>query len=69
MWHKLDMMERTIAAGTADWMWWIDFDTLITNMTVKLSDIITQSLEEIGGGEGVNLLVSKDWYVQFSSVS
>lgn len=63
MWHKFDMFERTIAAGSSDWIWWIDFDTLITNSSVKLSDIINESLAEAGGGEGVDLLVSKDWYV------
>ena len=63
MWHKFDMMERTIAAGTADWMWWVDFDTLITNSTVRVADIVSEVLDEAGEGKGkgVDLIISKDW--------
>lgn len=47
MWHKFTMMERLITAGTHDWIWWIDFDTLVTNLDIRLDDIITESLYNV----------------------
>jgi hypothetical protein len=49
MWHKLAMIERVIAAGKHDWIWWIDFDTLITNLTVRLEDIIDDGINDVHG--------------------
>ncbi|KAF2103037.1 hypothetical protein NA57DRAFT_52573 [Rhizodiscina lignyota] len=47
MWHKFKMMEDLVHAGTHDWIWWIDFDTLITNLNIKLDDIIKESLYNV----------------------
>jgi hypothetical protein len=77
MWHKFTMIERIIAAGTHDWVWWVDFDTLITNMTVKMEDIITDGITDVHGkgmgdltkpggdgkGEEVDIFLTRDWYV------
>jgi len=45
-WHKLKMIERLIQRKQFEWIWWIDFDTLITNTTVNLEDLIDESLEQ-----------------------
>jgi len=36
------MLEDAYHKDRYDWIWWIDFDTLVTNMTVKLEDIINE---------------------------
>jgi mannan polymerase II complex MNN10 subunit len=61
MWHKLQMLERVMAAGEHDWMWWIDFDTLITNSTIKLSDIISESLANTTEPHEIDFLLTADW--------
>lgn len=44
MWHKFTMLSTAIASGQYDWVWWLDFDTLITNMTTPLASIIDTAL-------------------------
>jgi mannan polymerase II complex MNN10 subunit len=61
LWHKLEMIERAIASEKYDWIWWVDFDTLITNMTVKLEDIIFESLAEHTNPASIQLLLTADW--------
>lgn len=61
MWHKFDMAERVIKAGTHDWIWWMDFDTLITNTSLPLTDIINESLENVTNPADVDFLVTNDW--------
>jgi len=73
MWGKFDMLRRVIDAGQHDWVWWMDFDTLITNMTTKVEDVVERGLEaavargdvKVGGEDDVDWLVSEDWYVVF----
>jgi len=60
MWHKLNMLESLIRAGGYDWIWWIDFDTLITNTSVALEDIIVDSLEGRNGKDDVDMLLTAD---------
>jgi mannan polymerase II complex MNN10 subunit len=55
------MIERAIASEKYDWIWWVDFDTLITNMTVKLEDIIFESLAEHTNPASIQLLLTADW--------
>ncbi len=62
-WHKLDMLERGMKAGTYDWIWWIDFDTLITNTTIRLEDIIADALANHTNPDGVDMILTPDWYV------
>jgi len=42
VWHKMIMVENAINTNKYDWIWWLDFDTLVTNMTIKVEDIITR---------------------------
>jgi len=71
MWGKFDMLRRVIDAGKHDWVWWMDFDTLITNMTTKVEDVVDSGLKaavargdvKVGGEDEIDWLVSEDWYV------
>ena len=61
MWHKFIMLEEVMAGGNHDWIWWIDFDTLITNTTIKLEDIILDSLANSTRPMDVDFLLTGDW--------
>jgi mannan polymerase II complex MNN10 subunit len=56
------MMERLIKAGQHDWIWWLDFDTLFTNMTIKVTDIIQESLVNATNPDDIDFLLTNDWY-------
>ena len=44
VWYNLDMIEDTIKKKQYEWIWWIDFDSLITNKEIKLETIIAEAL-------------------------
>ena len=61
------MVERVIKEGQHDWIWWLDFDTLITNTTMSLVDIIEESLANVTTPDAVDFLVTDDWFVWTST--
>jgi mannan polymerase II complex MNN10 subunit len=61
-WLKFDMIERLIKGGQYDWIWWLDFDTLFTNMTIPVTDIIQESLSNVTNPDDVDFLLTNDWY-------
>jgi mannan polymerase II complex MNN10 subunit len=61
MWHKFVMLEQAMDGGKHDWIWWIDFDTLITNATIKLGDIIEESLANATRPDDIDFLLTGDW--------
>lgn len=68
MWHKFDMVQKVINASEHDWVWWMDFDTLITNTNTKLEEIILESLANATDPDSVDYIFTPDWYVPpFSS--
>lgn len=60
-WHKIDMVENIISEGEYDWIWWIDFDTLITNTTVRLEDIIMEAAQRHEKPETLDMILTPDW--------
>ncbi|EAW25564.1 uncharacterized protein NFIA_043830 [Aspergillus fischeri NRRL 181] len=60
-WLKFDMIERLINTSQYDWIWWIDFDTLITNTTMSLADIISESLASSSVPDMIDFIVTDDW--------
>jgi hypothetical protein len=70
MWHKFDMVRKVINTSDHDWVWWMDFDTLITNTDIKLQDIISEALANATDPDQVDWLFTPDWYVtyQFSQL-
>lgn len=70
MWHKFEMIERMIRTDRYAWIWWMDFDTLITNTDVVLKDVIRDALaastttttgEHAIDPEGIDFLLTHDW--------
>ncbi|KAF1994257.1 glycosyltransferase family 34 protein [Amniculicola lignicola CBS 123094] len=47
IWWKFNIMEQLIKKQKWDWIWFVDFDTLIINMETKLEDIIEASLTNV----------------------
>jgi mannan polymerase II complex MNN10 subunit len=60
-WHKLTMIESAIKLERFDWIWWIDFDTLITNTTINVADIIEEALEKHPNPNSVSMIFTPDW--------
>ncbi|KAH8891162.1 hypothetical protein GQ53DRAFT_841589 [Thozetella sp. PMI_491] len=60
MWTKFDLLERVINTGKYDWVWWIDFDTLITNMSLPITDVISRALASDDRPDQVDLLATYD---------
>ncbi|KAF2397760.1 hypothetical protein EJ06DRAFT_481612 [Trichodelitschia bisporula] len=60
MWHKFEMVERLIDGGQHDWIWWMDFDTLITNMTMKLTDVIADAIKETPDPDAIDWIFTPD---------
>ena len=54
------MVERLIKSAKYDWIWWIDFDTLVTNTAVKLTDIIDEELQKASNPDEVDFIFSHD---------
>jgi mannan polymerase II complex MNN10 subunit len=61
MWHKFDMVQRVINGSQHDWVWWIDFDTLVTNMNIKIEDIIEEQLANVTNPDKIDFLFTPDW--------
>ena len=61
MWHKFVMIESAIATGLYDWVWWMDFDTLITNNTIKVEDVIEESLANLINPDLIDFIFTADW--------
>ena len=55
------MLENIMAENKHDWIFWIDFDTLITNATIKLEDIIQESLANATQRNEIDYLFTGDW--------
>ena len=58
---KFNMVERLIRTGKWDWIWWVDFDTLITNTDIKVADIIQEALDGAPNPNNIDWLTSHDW--------
>jgi mannan polymerase II complex MNN10 subunit len=54
------MAERLIKTGKYDWIWWLDFDTLITNTDIKVMDIIQEELNNVTNSEEIDYIFTHD---------
>ena len=43
-WSRLEHMAEMVESGKYDWVWVVGADTLITNLTIKLEDIIAEAM-------------------------
>ena len=69
MWHKFDMIQRVINASQHDWVWWVDFDTLVTNHNIRVEDIIAEALQNVTNPDKIDFLFTPDWYDYSSTYS
>ncbi|CAI6332481.1 unnamed protein product [Periconia digitata] len=60
MWWKFEMITRLIKTNKYDWLWWLDFDTLITNTDIKLTDIIQETLANVTNPDEIDYLLTHD---------
>ncbi|KAF8537911.1 galactosyl transferase [Trichophaea hybrida] len=60
VWHKLNMIEYLIRTAEYDWIWWIDYDTVITNTSVKLENIITDALKGATKPNDIDMILTAD---------
>jgi len=54
------MVERLIKKDKWEWIWWLDFDTLITNTEIKVTDIIDETLRNATNPDDIDVLVTHD---------
>ncbi|KAL1794630.1 hypothetical protein ACET3X_006446 [Alternaria dauci] len=57
---KFDMVERLVKTAKYDWIWWLDFDTLITDTGVRVADIITDELDKSENPNEVDYILTHD---------
>ncbi|MDE2019715.1 MAG: hypothetical protein KGJ13_05220 [Patescibacteria group bacterium] len=55
-WQKLALLQRMIHGTEADWLMWVDTDSLVTNHTTAIDGIINDY-----NGDDIFLVVSRDW--------
>jgi mannan polymerase II complex MNN10 subunit len=60
VWWKFNMAERLIKSAKYDWIWWLDFDTLITNTDIKLANIIEEELKNTTNPEAIDYILTHD---------
>ncbi|KAF1969156.1 hypothetical protein BU23DRAFT_243691 [Bimuria novae-zelandiae CBS 107.79] len=60
VWWKFDMIIRLVKQDKYDWIWWLDFDTLITNTDIKVADIIEETLKNATNPDELDYLFSHD---------
>jgi mannan polymerase II complex MNN10 subunit len=54
------MVERLVKTRKYDWIWWLDFDTLITDTGVRVADIITDELDKAENPDQVDYILTHD---------
>ena len=62
VWHKLTMFENAIASQKYDWLWWLDFDTLITNTSIPLHTLIPKFLHNHPSPSEIAFLLTADCF-------
>ncbi|KAI5801812.1 galactosyl transferase [Pyronema domesticum] len=60
VWHKLNMIEYLIRTEEFDWIWWIDYDTVITNTETKLEDVILDALRSAEKADEIDFILTAD---------
>jgi len=69
VWSKIPLVNRTLDIGDPDWVLWMDFDTLFTNMSFTfeefLKDAREKHLDAHKTGQkwiDVDIIITADWY-------
>jgi mannan polymerase II complex MNN10 subunit len=59
-WWKLSLTHRLISSQSYDWIWFLDFDTLITNTTIPLITLISETLANTAKPDEIDWLKTHD---------
>lgn len=57
------MAKRILESKEYEWIWWVDFDTLITNYSIPITDVINEALAKVDNPKEIDFLLNDDWYV------
>jgi hypothetical protein len=69
VWNKIVFLNQTLQSGKYDWVLWMDFDTLFTDMRSTIEDFMDEckmDIETSGGDRlwtDINIIAAPDWYV------
>ena len=69
VWSKIPLVNHTFSLGDPDWVLWMDFDTLFTNMSFTFEEFMRDvkenyvDLQKTGQKWiDVDMIVTADWY-------
>ena len=65
VWSKILLVNETLHTGKFDWVLWMDFDTLFTNMSSKMEDFMENAKNHLKEGQqwdDVSMIAASDWY-------
>jgi hypothetical protein len=70
VWSKIPLVNHTFNIGEPDWVLWMDFDTLFTNMSFTFEEFIADAKENHLDAQktgqkwiDVDMIITADWYV------
>jgi hypothetical protein len=65
VWAKLILVNETLNTDRFDWVLWMDFDTLFTNLSSKMEDFVddvrTNHLSPGQSWDEVSMIAAPDW--------
>ena len=65
VWSKIVLVNETLETGKFEWVLWMDFDSLFTNMSSKMEDFMENAKNHLKEGqrcEDVAMIAASDWY-------
>ena len=61
IWDKFTNIEAAIETGRYDWIFCLDYDTLITNSSITLDDVVDEALAEVADPDQIDMILMPDW--------
>jgi hypothetical protein len=65
VWSKIPLVNEALDTEKFDWVLWMDFDTLFTNMSTKMEDFMKDArINHLNTGqrwEDVDMIAAPDW--------
>jgi hypothetical protein len=70
VWAKIPLINNTLNMGTFEWVLWMDFDTLFTNLSIRIEDFMEDiklhDLDPLNTGQqwsDVSMIAASDWFL------
>jgi hypothetical protein len=67
VWSKIPLLLQAMDTTDCDWVLWMDFDTLFSNLTVRMDDFLESAKRDVnkhGTGQQwgeVHMIAAGDW--------